>query len=181
MFSGYINIVIDDWRIHSVQLQLTKESQMQLVDTLKLDQLYVPFDKDVWVIKSQVIYPSVKFFGFDAYGSFVNVYSKFNIDPKFDKNYFGNTVLKYEDSSNKKTEAYWQDTRPVPLRQDEIADYKKKDSLEQLRKDPRYLDSIDRKRNKLTPMGLVAFRIQHQQTKIKISIFRFTIDQFNQL
>ena len=172
LFSGYINIVIDDWRIHSVQLQLTKESQMQLVDTLKLDQLYVPFDKDVWVIKSQVIYPSVKFFGFDAYGSFVNVYSKFNIDPKFDKNYFGNTVLKYEDSSNKKTEAYWQDTRPVPLRQDEIADYKKKDSLEQLRKDPRYLDSIDRKRNKLTPMSLVlsGYNISRQKTRSVYSV-----------
>jgi hypothetical protein len=102
LFSGYINIVIDEWRIHSVQLQLTKQSQMQLVDTLELDQLYVPYNNEVWVIKSQVIYPAIKIFGFDAYGSFVNVYSKFSVDPKFEKNFFNSTVMKYDDSSNKK-------------------------------------------------------------------------------
>ncbi|HEY2721061.1 MAG TPA: DUF5686 and carboxypeptidase regulatory-like domain-containing protein, partial [Chitinophagaceae bacterium] len=155
LFSGYINIVIDDWRIHSLQLELTKASQMQLIDTLKLDQLYVPLDNNVWVIKSQVIYPSIKIFGFDAYGSFVNVYSKFDIDPKFDRNFFGNTILKYDDSSNKKTENYWEGVRPIPLKPEESADYKKKDSLEQARKDPKYLDSLDRKHNKLTVMKLL--------------------------
>ncbi len=171
LFSGYINIVDDDWRIHSVQLQLTKESQMELVDTLKLDQLYVPYDKDVWVIKSQVIYPAIKMFGFDAYGSFVNVYSKFNIDPKFEKNFFGNTVLKYEDSSNKKTERYWENARPIPLQQEEATDYKKKDSLEQLRKDPKYLDSIDRRRNRVTPIRLLVSGYTITRQKSRSSYF----------
>lgn len=155
LFSGYINIVINEWRIHSVQLQLTKQSQMQLIDTLKLDQLYVPYSNDVWVIKSQVIYPAIKIFAFDMYGSFVNVYSKFNVNPKFEKNFFNSTVMKYEDSSNKKKEAYWETARPIPLQPEEVADYKKKDSLEQARKDPKYLDSIDRKRNKLTVMKVL--------------------------
>lgn len=171
LFSGYINIVDGDWRIHSVQLQLTKESQMELVDTLKLDQLYVPFNKDVWVIKSQVIYAAIKMFGFDAYGNFANVYSKFNIDPKFEKNFFGSTVLKYGDSSNKKTEAYWEEARPIPLQQEEAADYKKKDSLEQVRKDPKYLDSVDRKHNKVTPMQLLVsgYRISRQKSRSSYS------------
>jgi len=173
LFSGYIDIVTDDWRIHSVQLQLTKESQMELVDTLKLDQLYVPYDKDVWVIKSQVIYPAIKFLGFDAYGSFVNVYSKFLIEPKFDKNFFGRTVLKYEDSSNKKTETYWEKVRPVPLRQDESADYKKKDSLEQLRKDPKYLDSLDKRRNKITVMKFLVTGATFTRQKARSS-YSFT-------
>jgi len=167
LFSGYINIVIDDWRIHSVQLQLTKESQMEFIDTLKLDQLYVPYDKDVWVIKTQLMIPTIKIFGFDAYGSFVNVYSKFNIAPKFEKNFFGSTVLKYDDSSNKKTEPYWEKVRPIPLQQEESADYKKKDSLEQVRKDPKYLDSIDRKRNKPTMMKLLVsgYNLNRQKTR----------------
>jgi hypothetical protein len=171
LFSGYINIVIDEWRIHSVQLQLTKESQMELVDTLKLDQLYIPYDKDVWVIKSQVIYPAIKIFGFDAYGSFVNVYSKFNIDPKFEKNFFGSTVLKYEDSSNKKTETYWEKIRPIPLQQEEATDYKRKDSLEQVKKGPKYLDSIDRKRNKITAMKLIVsgYTINRQKSRSSYS------------
>ena len=166
LFSGYINIVDQDWRIHSAQLLLTKQSQMEFIDTIKLDQLYVPFQNDTWVIKSQVIYPAIKMFGFDAYGSFVNIYSKFDIDPKFDKDYFDNTVLKYQDSSNKKTNAYWENTRPIPLQQDEIADYKKKDSLEQLRKSPKYLDSVDRKNNRPTVMKILVtgYTVSKQKT-----------------
>ena len=155
VFSGYINITENDWRIHSVQLQLTKESQMELVDTLRIDQMYVPYENDVWVIKSQVIYPSIKLFGFDAYGSFVNVYSKFEVNPEFAKKYFNNTLLKFYEGSNKKPSDYWDSIRPVPLQLDEMVDYRKKDSLEQARKDPRYLDSLDRRRNRVTVTNIL--------------------------
>ena len=150
LFSGYINIVEDEWRIHSLQLQLTKESQMEILDTLRIEQLYIPFAGDIWVVKSQVMYPSIKILGFDAYGSFVNIYSEFNIDPQFKKGYFDNTIIKYLDSSNKKTDTYWDKARPVPLQAEEIKDYERKDSLEQARKDPRYLDSLDRIQNKIS-------------------------------
>jgi hypothetical protein len=155
LFSGYINITENDWRIHSLQLQLTKASQMELVDTLNIDQLYVPYNNDVWVIKTQVVYPAVKIFGFDAYGSFVNVYSQFNIDPPFAAKFFNNTYLKFYEGSNKKPADYWDSIRPIPLQVDELADYRKKDSLEKAHKDPHYLDSLDRRRNKFRPMGVV--------------------------
>jgi hypothetical protein len=155
LFSGYINIVDDEWRIHSLQLLLTKESQMEFVDTLRLEQLYMPVSQDVWAISSQVIYPSINILGFDAYGHFANIYSKFNIDPQFDKKLFNSTILKYEDSSNKKSSAYWETARPVPLQAEEIADYKRKDSLELVRKSPGYTDSLDKIRNKVTVLGVM--------------------------
>lgn len=155
LFSGYINITENDWRIHSVQLQLTKESQMELVDTLRIEQLHMPYDTDIWVIKSQVIYPSIKIFGFDAYGSFVNVYSKFEINPEFAKKYFNSTLLKFYEGSNKKPADYWDSIRPVPLQLDEVVDYRKKDSLEQIKKDPQYLDSLDKRRNRITVMNVL--------------------------
>lgn len=155
VFTGHINITENDWRIHSLQLQLTRESQMDLIDTLRLEQLYVPLNNDVWVIKSQVIYPAIKLFGFDGFGSFVNVYSDFNLHPAFPKNFFNNTLLKYTDSANKHTRSYWDSTRPVPLQADELTDYKKKDSLERLHKSRRYLDSVDNKKNKLNLMGVL--------------------------
>lgn len=155
LFSGYINITEGDWRIHSVQLQLTKQSQMQIIDTLNIDQLYVPYDNAVWVIKTQVIYPAVKMFGFDAFGSFVNVYSKFDVHPDFEKKFFNNIVLKYYEGSNKKPAQYWDSIRPVPLQAEELADYHRKDSLEKAHKNPRYLDSLDRRRNKLRPFNVI--------------------------
>lgn len=153
LFSGYINIVEDEWRIHSLKLLLTKESQMEYLDTLRLEQIYVPATSDVWVIQSQVIYPTAKIFGVDGYGSFINVYTQFDANPQFPKKFFDNTVLEYTDSSRRKTDEFWDDTRPVKLMEEEIQDYRKKDSLEQLSKNPVYLDSVDRKRNRISLIG----------------------------
>lgn len=154
LFSGYINIVENEWRIQSVDLLLVKAQQMQLLDTLRIQQLYVP-SGNVWVIKNQVIYPSGKIFGFDFFGSFVQVYDKFTMDPRFKPGFFDHTILKFYDSSNKKPMAYWDSIRPLPLLTEEQRDYQRKDSLEQVRKDPRYLDSLDAKRNRIRLSGLL--------------------------
>lgn len=149
LFNGHINIVDDEWRLQNIQLTILKENAMQFLDTLTIEQLYVPL-RNVWVIKQQVIYPAGKLFGFDFFGSFVQVYDKFDINPVFRGKYFGNTFMKFLDSSNKKSLAYWDSIRPLPLLPAEVKDYIKKDSLEQLHKRPEYLDSLDKKRNSIT-------------------------------
>ncbi len=170
LFSGYINIVEDDWRIQAVQLKVLKEQGMQLLDTLGLEQLYVPVSNKAWVIKSQVLYPSGKFFGFDFWGNFLQVYDKFDLDPKFKRKFFDNTVLKFEDSANKKTMAYWDSIRPIPLIVEEQKTYKKLDSLEEIRKNPHYTDSLDKRRNKFGLAGLLLTGLNFGNTKHKSSI-----------
>ncbi len=155
LFSGYINIVEDEWRIQSVQLRLLKEQAMQLLDTLMIEQLYSPAPGNVWVIKSQVLYPSGKIFGFEFFGNFLQVYDKFNLNPTFKKTFFDHTILKFEDSASKKTMAYWDSIRPIPLVVEEKKTYKKLDSLETERKNPHYLDSLDKRRNKFTILGFL--------------------------
>lgn len=171
VFSGYINILENDWRIQSVDLLLLRAQHMQLLDTLRIQQLYVPSGK-VWVIKNQVIYPSGKIFGFDFFGSFVQVYDKFDMTPAFKPKFFDHTILKFYDSSNKKTMAYWDSIRPLPLLPEEIRDYKKKDSLEQVRQDPRYLDSLDARRNKIRLSGLLftgqTFTVRKRKESVNI-------------
>lgn len=182
LFTGYINIIEDEWRIHSTDLSLLKEQQLQFLDTLKIQQLYVPYNGK-WIIKQQVIYPAGKFFAFDFFGNVVQVYSKFNTQPVFAKDFFDETILKYADSSNKKSLAYWDSVRPLPLLQAEVKDYKKKDSLEQAHKDPHYLDSIDRRDNKVTFTKLFltgqTFSSEKKQRYISIQPLLTTLLQFN--
>ncbi|MBS1627379.1 MAG: carboxypeptidase-like regulatory domain-containing protein [Bacteroidetes bacterium] len=166
LFSGYINIIEDEWRLQSVQLQLLKEQQMQYLDTLTIEQLYIPL-RNIWVIKQQVIKPAGKIFSFDFFGSFLQVYDKFNIEPEYKKGFFGNTLMKFFDSSNKKSINYWDSIRPVPLSVAEAKDYKKKDSLEQERKSPHYLDSLDKKRNTLTLGKLFLTGYNYSKEKYK--------------
>jgi hypothetical protein len=170
LFNGYINIIEESWRIHSVQLKLYKENQMQLADTLIVEQLYVPLN-NTWVIKQQTIFPSVKLLGFDGYGSFVQVFDNFDLDPVFPKKFFDNTILKFEDSANKKPQQYWDSIRPVPLIDIEIRDYQKKDSLEQAKKDPKYLDSLDRVRNKINVAALITTGQVFTNEKKKSSVY----------
>lgn len=174
VFSGTILITENDWRIHSLQLQLLKESQMEILDTLKIEQLYAPFENDQqWVIRKQVLYPTIKRFGFDAIGSSVTVYSDFNLEPGFAPKFFNNIVMKYNEGSNRKSVEYWDSIRPLPLQPEELLDYRKKDSLELARRDPRYLDSLDRIRNKLSIMGLLltgeSFSIQKKRVTINVN------------
>lgn len=172
LFNGYINIIEDEWRIQSVDLYLLREQQMQYLDTLRIQQLYVPSGNNMWVIKNQVIYPAGKLFGFDFFGTFVQVYDKFDMEPAFKPKFFDHTVIKFYDSSNKKSAGYWDSIRPVPLLTEEMRDYKKKDSLEQVRKDPRYLDSLDKKRNKIT-LGGVLFTGQSYSVRKKKEFISF--------
>jgi hypothetical protein len=88
LFSGTINISEGDWHIHSLDLMLTKNAQMQVLDTLKIVQFHVPAGKNVWRVKNQLLHFDFKQFGVDAVGNFVNVYSDYIIDPVFDKKYF---------------------------------------------------------------------------------------------
>jgi len=168
-FNGYINIIEDEWRIASLTLSVEKEQQMQLLDTLKIEQLYLPVNNQ-WILKQQVVYPAVKLLGFDAYGSFVQVHDKFNLSPVFPKRYFDDIVIEFKDSSNKKPLNYWDSIRPLPLQTDEALDYKKKDSLEKLRQDPHYLDSLDRKRNEVNPLSLLLTGKTFSKEKYKLMV-----------
>jgi hypothetical protein len=172
VYSGYINIVEDEWRIHSLQLEVTKDYGIQFFDTIRLEQLHIPVG-NIWVVKSQVVYPAIKMFGFDAHGSFANVYSNYDLSPQFPKGYFTSTVMKYADSSNKRPEEYWEVNRPIVLQTDEVEDYRKKDSLEHIRKSPAYRDSIDREDNKIKPSEIfltgVSFRNSKKHSSVSIA------------
>ena len=107
------------------------------------------------MIGSQTIYPEVNFLGFNAGGYFTTLFSKYELNQQFSKKEFGNVLLKYDSVSNKKQSAYWDTARPIPLLTEEIADFRKKDSLEKRREDPDYLDSLDRRQNKINSLGLI--------------------------
>jgi hypothetical protein len=151
LFFGIINITENDWRIYSCDLLLTKKSQLEILDSLEISQIHVPVNDSTWRIKNQVLHFNFNQLGIDAVGDFVNVYSKYNLAPKFSKNFFDRVVVKYDTAVNKKTTAYWDSIRPVPLEPKEMHDYKIKDSIYQLKKDSslQNIDSLKKKQGKI--------------------------------
>lgn len=149
VFSGYIYITEDDWRIHSTDLMLTKEYQLELLDTLIIRQTHVPVNNEVWRTKDQVVYVAMKMLGFDVTANNVNVYSNYDLKPVFPKGFFNKVVMKYEKDAADRELKYWDSIRPVPLEADEQKDFRVKDSTARVRRDSsrsRYhLDSLRKK------------------------------------
>jgi len=158
LFSGIINITESDWRIHSFDLLLTKKSQLEVIDTLQITQFYVPVNEEVWRVKNQLLHFNFNQLGIDAIGNFVNVYSNYNVNPTFTKNYFDRIIIKYDTNVNKKSKDYWDSIRPVPLEKEEIKDYKVKDSLFEILKDSvnskHAIDSLKRSQGKVKPYNV---------------------------
>lgn len=157
LFSGIINITENDWRIFSCHLTLTKKSALEILDSLEISQIHTPVENDIWRIKNQVIHFSFNKFGIRSEGDFVNVYSKYNLDPHFPKGFFDRIVIKYDTAVNKKPHSYWDSIRPVPLEPQEIKDYKTKDSAFAARNDStkQNLDSLRKKQGPLKIIQLL--------------------------
>lgn len=158
LFSGYIQITEDDWRIYSTDLLVTKDYALEMLDTIRVTQQHAAVDAQVWKTKNQVMFLVLKQFGFHITGNFVNVYSDYNINPGFEKKYFGRTIMKYDTAFNKKDTNYWNSTRPIALETDEKRDFVFKDSVAKVERDSflsrRNIDSLRKNQKPITVKGL---------------------------
>lgn len=149
LFAGTIYIIDDEWAIHSLDLTLTKKSGMEMLDTLMVRQTYIPLKKDTWIIKNQVQYFTLKFFGLGLSGNILVVYDNQKINEPLPDSLFDSRVISsYMPDANDRDTGYWQATRVVPLEEDEAEDYHKKDSARAVQTSPEYRDSMRRIRNK---------------------------------
>ncbi len=147
-FRGYIYIMENSWRIHSTELLLTKDAQIDFVDTLLISQTFVPVEKDVWMLFTNTFTFNFGFMGLKGNGFFVGVNSNYIIDPDYPKKFFDNEEMYVNPDANQRDSSYWAGTRPVPLTPEEERDYHKRDSIMRIRNSQAYLDSLDRVTNK---------------------------------
>ncbi|GAA4378229.1 hypothetical protein GCM10023186_14490 [Hymenobacter koreensis] len=64
-------------------------------------------------------------------------------------------IMRVEKGVNERDSAYWSQIRPVPLTDEELKDYRVKDSTEVVRNSKPYQDSLDRLRNKFDPQSFL--------------------------
>jgi hypothetical protein len=154
LFSGIINILDDTWRIHSVELTVTKNNQLEILDSLKITQIHAPAQGIIWRAKTQNLQFGANIFGVGLLGTFTNVYNNYNINRTYPKNFFGNVIIKYDTAVAKHTPAFWDSLRPIALEPEEVKDYQFKDSvnLAEIKRDTSqaHLDTLKKPSQKLT-------------------------------
>ncbi|WP_431165971.1 DUF5686 and carboxypeptidase regulatory-like domain-containing protein [Tenacibaculum halocynthiae] len=157
VFNGFIYVVEDDWSIYGANVNVSgSQVGVPMVKSLHIKQNYnyVPAIK-AWTLVTQTIDFNAGIFGINFNGRFSAAYSNYNFTPNFTDNTFTNEVLSFAENATKKDTTYWNTIRPVALTNEEVSDYKLKDSIKVIRKSKKYLDSIDRKRNKFKPLNIL--------------------------
>ncbi len=150
IFSGFIYIVEDVWQIYGVDLTTTGIAiQVPPIEKIIFKQNYKYSEENKLYIQiSQSVDFSFKMFGFGGDGRFTAVYSNYDFNPGFDKNSFGREILSFQEQANLKDSLYWKEKRPIPLTTDEIEDYVRKDSIQEVKSTKKYKDSVDAVSNK---------------------------------
>ncbi|MDB5155308.1 MAG: hypothetical protein JWR50_15, partial [Mucilaginibacter sp.] len=177
-FEGDIYIVEGDWRLYSVNLRLTnKANKLNLVDTMKISQQYVPIKDSTWMPASIQYDYNGNVFGFKFEGYYIGIYNnyKFNID--YPKGFFNGEVLKIDTAANLKDAGYWYKNRPVPLTAQETRDYQKKDSIAALLKTKPYLDSLQKSKNRFLVIPYTVFGFTATSRDRKDSLYVYPFNQ----
>ena len=150
VFSGTIYIVEEAWEIYGLELTTTGQAiQVAPIEEIAFKQNFTYSEEnDFWVKLSQTVTFTWKIFGIGGNGRFSAVYNNYDFEPNFQENDFSQEILSFAENANKKDSLYWQDIRPIPLTTEEMNDYVKKDSIQEIRESKTYKDSVDRERNK---------------------------------
>lgn len=130
LFSGNVYVVDSLWLFQSIELMLTRESQMDLLDTMVLEQYFRPVKDSLWMIQSQTLYPTIKMLGMDIAGNFITTYLNQQInEPIADDRFPKKMLSEYDSLSQSRTLQYWDTVRPVALEEEEIKSFKHQDSM----------------------------------------------------
>jgi hypothetical protein len=162
-FMGYIYILEDGWRIYGIDFYITKRQNLNIVDTLKINEQFFPVTKKVWMPSSIKFEFTGGLFGFKFGGYFISLYKDYDLEPTFTKKEFSE-VMRITRGVNKKDSAFWENERPIPLTEEEKTDYKNKAVLAKKRESRSYLDSLDKVNNRFN-LNKLLFRGYHHSNR----------------
>ena len=152
VYMGYIYIADSSYAVAQVDLTSTSEQQLFILDTLRIQQSYIPI-RNAWIpVQTQhgfafsfnLLGVEIPFTGFTQ-----SLLSDYEFELDLPNNFFNREVLSISDSALVHDSTYWEEIRPLALRAEEALDYQVKDSLETIRNSPAYLDSLTKAQGEL--------------------------------
>jgi len=162
LFEGRVFIQDSTWNLEATDLRIAAQSKIEFLDTLAISQQFREPKPGVFVLSTEELKFSLKLLKFDIAGNYLESLTDYEFNPKFTKADFPSDILHISSASNKKDSTYWNLVRPVPLSKEEKRDYVRKDSIGIVHSGKRYLDSLDKAGNKITPGGLLLTGVTFQ-------------------
>lgn len=180
-YTGIIYITDFGYRISGLQLMLTKENGVEFLDTFRVEQEYFYTDPDHLVLLTTKFSFTYDFFSVRGNGYFHAHYSNYELNPKFEEDFFGGEVTKIEAGANKQDSAFWENNRPMQLTLEEQADYAQKEALAIKKETRAWQDSADHEFNKFK-FGQLITGYDYRKSRLHITASTnpiFDLLQFN--
>lgn len=165
LFSGYIYIVEDSWNIKAVEFELPAAMLIHY-NYFKLFQEYEEVDEK-WVVTREEFYYNTKFEGNNLLGNTLIKYQNYTFDLNFDKKYFSNELRIISDEALERDSLYWENVRPITLKDEEIEYVNTQDSIIQYHKSKEYLKQQDSIHNHINIWSILLNGVYHRNSFTK--------------
>ncbi|HMQ07297.1 MAG TPA: DUF5686 and carboxypeptidase regulatory-like domain-containing protein [Saprospiraceae bacterium] len=170
LFSGYLYIMEDSWRIYSLDLRFSgKAMKNRVFDFIRIRQIMNEDESSgIWYKQSQIVDFEAGFFSFRVGGTFSFFFREISLNIELPPSTFTREVFSMENDAMKLSLTYWDSIRPIPLTHEEKKDYSRKDSLKVLKSSRQYMDSVDRANNHWKWSSLIFGYSHHTTYKSRI-------------
>ena len=168
---GEITIADSLWVVLHTKLRLPKY-HLSEYDFFGIEQQYELINGKAWMITRQEFTYNAISDKKKASGRTVVSYNDFELNKQFDKKYFGTELSSATKQAYERDSSFWQTNRTEPLTEKEVRFIHYKDSVHQATHTKVYLDSIDKKTNKLTWQNLL-YKGQNLNDHVKRRTMRF--------
>ena len=168
LFSGNLYIIDSLWVIKSFDLSINS-STMEFFKTFRIIQDYENIDGNWVVVRREFNYTINEIQQIISANTRVS-HTNYNFNPEFDKKEFNDEILSYDTEAFNKDSSYWNNLRPIQLKQTELDFIHEQDSITKFLESEAYLDSIDKAYNRLTfwdvTLNGIGFRNRYKKQSI---------------
>jgi Family of unknown function (DUF5686)/CarboxypepD_reg-like domain len=151
---GEITVADSLWVVLHTKLRLPKY-HLADYDFFEVEQYYTLINDSAWMITRQQFTYNAASGKKKSSGSTVVTYNNFELHKKFDKKHFGTELSSATQLAYERDSSFWQANRTEPLTEKEIRFIHFKDSVFRATHTKAYLDSIDKKTNRITWQNLL--------------------------
>ena len=172
VFHGVIYVIEKDWRLYGADLHLYQRAQIDFVDSLSIQEQYIPVNDDVWMPLSVNFNFTGTILGFKYMGYFIGVANNYNTRPNFRRDYFNGEVFEISKESTNRDSVFWNKNRSIPLLDDERRYYSLFDAAEKDKNNKQVTDSVKTTNNRFRfiPYILKGYKYYDPYKKIGVTV-----------
>jgi hypothetical protein len=170
--TGYIYVIDSLWLIQKLELSLEKGNLLKY-DNFTIQQEFSHPGDSICVLERQNLIYSLTYNNKKSNYKTEAIFTDYDFKIKFPNKFFSNELAVTEKEAYEKDTSFWNKTREIELTDEEKRYIIMKDSIKERVNRKEYLDSIDAIFNKITPLKILWFGVDHRN---RLKQYQWTIN-----